>query len=322
MTEEEAIITEDVDNEDENEIDHFELRYYLNPALSDARESDNWTEEYPATKAQFAFAMDKKESESLSLRHSYGDAHADVYVIMKDRTELIVNKFEIEDNEITEKSVNDLLTDDGEVTHEEVFNLKERIFDGNNWVDFFPSRSFLFLNKSDSWEEYGHLSVQFDDEGLVIDTKPDEGWEILDLIDCSYGWTLGKDRLDNQSLDRVKDFENLLEEYDISYETHNVDGDTSFILCHTKDKEFATSVLNDTEDDRPILFKYWVEKSKTDDEFKNKIKELISDRWEIDEVIITGLKTEYDKVKLLNILIELYPNDFYDILNTFVQNEP
>ncbi len=159
-------------------ITNFVVRWNLNPGLSDARESADWTREFPGTRAGLALGLDWVDHENISLAGRYGSARCALYAVAADgEVEISENG---EPDTITESRAEDLLTADGELDADDVHSLREPVWDGHNHVQFSPSRSLALLTGEDRYERAGHVLLDWNSDGGIDDIRIDEGWTIVD----------------------------------------------------------------------------------------------------------------------------------------------
>lgn len=217
-------------------IDHFEVRYSLDSGLGDARVSRDWHDDYPATRAGLALALDKRDYECLSLVGQYGAASAYLVAVMGDGVVRVGDEFD--ENGITEGRALDLLTVDGDLDPDDVFSLHDSVWDGHNHVPFVPSRSLAWLTREDAYERKGYALVQWNSDGGIDDIAIDDGWEIAD----EYWGTLGNESWSHGQMDCDKR-EEALDAAGISYNTVWLSDDDVMILVPTTDVEKARLIM-------------------------------------------------------------------------------
>lgn len=212
-------------------IDRLEVRYHLDPALSDAREATAWHHDYPATRAGLALALDRRDYECLRLRGSYGAARAYLVAMMGDG-EVAID--DTDENAISEHRAQELLTSDGELNPADVHGLRRAVWDGRNHVPFLPARALRWLSGDDAYQRMGHALVRWNDGGGVDDVIIDDGWDIAD----EYWGTLGNEGWSHGQMD-CDAREAALDAADISYDTVWLSDDDVMILVPTADAENA-----------------------------------------------------------------------------------
>lgn len=179
----------------ESPITEFRLRWRLDPGLSDARDY-NAPEMYvmfPATRAGLALALDTRDHHRIEARGQWGAATCILCAVMGDG-EVQVADDDNENSGISEDRARELLTRDGAISGQ-VHNLRERVWDGNNPVDFVPTRALRWLTGEDRWERRGYALICWNEDGGVEEIRVDDGWAIADEYWGDLGnepWTYGE----------------------------------------------------------------------------------------------------------------------------------
>lgn len=224
-------------------IERLEIRYDLDPALSDARRAAEWTEAIPATRAGLAYALDRRDHLALWLRGAYGAATASLWAIMGRGAVQISDEscWPWPDNCITTARADDLLTADGEIDPGAVHDLRGYVWDGSNHVDFVPTRSLRWLSGADRWQRFGHVLALWAEEGYVEDVSIDDGWGVADEYWGGSGnenWTRGVERFDG-----ADDRSDALTAAGIEHEVITLPTDDVLIVARTVDVERAQASL-------------------------------------------------------------------------------
>lgn len=180
------------DTNTQSPITEFRLRWRLDPALSDARDynAPHMYVRFPATRADLALALDTRDHHRIEARGQWGAATCILCAVMGEGEVLVDD----EGTGISEDRARELLTCDGAITSGQVHDLRGRVWDGNNHVDFVPTRALRWLTGEDRWERRGYALVCWNEDGGIEEIRVDDGWAIADEYWSELGnepWTYG-----------------------------------------------------------------------------------------------------------------------------------
>lgn len=164
-------------------ITNIELRYVLNPGLSDAKRATGWTKQFPATKTGLALALDAARYENERLAGSYGDAHTSIIAIGDDEAEIIDDGYP-DDGQVDASSLSSELPDGEPLTIDDFVEYEGAVWDGHNHVVVIATHCRAMAVETERRETDGSVTWVYDDYGdgveSLVNMVIDDGFAQLD----------------------------------------------------------------------------------------------------------------------------------------------